>query len=207
MRNRTTPLAPGFHDVPPGKIAAVVTSLEMTARPAPRPEPALRHVELNRVPTPDVNWYRELYGRVGADWLWFSRQEMPPADLDEILRNGDVHVYALSLDGNAEGILELDFRSMHANGDCELAFFGLTAPLIGAGSGRWLMNRAIELAWAQPIKRFWVHTCTFDHPGALNFYIRSGFTPYKRMIEIADDPRLTGVLPRTAAPHIPIIGS
>jgi hypothetical protein len=67
------------------------------------------------------------------------------------------------------------------------------------------MNRAIERAWARPIHRFWVHTCTLDHPGALGFYIRSGFKPYARRVEVADDPRLVGLAPRTSAPHIPII--
>ena len=82
-----------------------------------------------------------------------------------------------------EGLLELDFRQ---SGECELAFFGVTGREIGTGAGRWLMNRAIEQAWAHPIRRFWVHTCTLDHAGALAFYVRSGFVPYRRQIEIAD---------------------
>ena len=56
-----------------------------------------------------------------------------------------------------------------------------------------------------PIERFWVHTCTLDSPQALGFYIRSGFAPVERQIEVFDDPRLTGVLPETAAPHIPVL--
>ncbi|MCY4565611.1 MAG: GNAT family N-acetyltransferase, partial [Gammaproteobacteria bacterium] len=54
-------------------------------------------------------------------------------------------------------------------------------------------------------RRLWVHTCTFDHPGALDFYIRTGFVPYRRQIEVADDPRITGVLPRSAAPQVPLL--
>ncbi len=56
---------------------------------------------------------------------------------------------------------------------------------VGSGAGRWMMNRAIERAWSQPIRRFWVHTCTLDHPAAVAFYIRSGFVPFRRRIEIA----------------------
>jgi hypothetical protein len=67
------------------------------------------------------------------------------------------------------------------------------------------MNEAVTRAWARPITRFWVHTCTHDHPGALAFYVRSGFTPYQRMVEVHDDPRLQGLLPEAAAPHIPLI--
>ena len=100
------------------------------------------------------------------------------------------------------GLLELDFRTPH---ECELSFFGLTLPLLGTGAGRWLMNRAIERAWSRPIRRFWVHTCTFDHQDALAFYLRSGFRPFRLEIEYADDPRVTGLLPRSAAPHVPLI--
>ena len=67
------------------------------------------------------------------------------------------------------------------------------------------MNRAIARAWSRPVRRFWVHTCTFDHPDALSFYLRSGFRAFRREIEISDDPRLTGAMPRNATPHIPII--
>jgi hypothetical protein len=53
--------------------------------------------------------------------------------------------------------------------------------------------------------RFWLHTCTFDHPAAVGFYSRYGFKPYMRAIEVSADPRLTGLLPRSAAPQIPLI--
>jgi hypothetical protein len=67
------------------------------------------------------------------------------------------------------------------------------------------MNRAIERAWSKPISRLWVHTCTLDHPDALAFYLRSGFRAYARRVEVADDPRLLNLAPRTVAAHIPII--
>jgi GNAT superfamily N-acetyltransferase len=86
-----------------------------------------------------------------------------------------------------------------------LSFFGLTPNLFGQGIGRWLMNRALERAWARPIQRFWTHTCTLDHPDALAFYLRSGFKPIGRRVEVADDPRRAGLLPRSAAPHVPLI--
>ena len=100
------------------------------------------------------------------------------------------------------GLLELDFRT---EGEVELAFLGLVPGFIGQGAGRFLMNEAIARAFARPIRRFFVHTCTLDAPGALAFYLRSGFTPYKRAIEVADDPRLLGFLPRESAPHVPVL--
>jgi GNAT superfamily N-acetyltransferase len=157
---------------------------------------------LRRVETPGPDWFRDLYRRVGEEWLWFSRVQMTDAELAAIIQSPLVEVYALVQDGRDEGLLELDFREA---GQCELAFFGVTANLIGGGAGRWLMNRALERAWSRPVTRVWVHTCSFDHPSAVAFYQRSGFRAFRRQIEIADDPRLDGTAPRSAAGHVPII--
>lgn len=198
-------LPDGYSDVPAGKLAAVVTCLDMRAAPERRADGEQPGIALARVEKPNVAWYRDLYSRVGTEWLWASRLAMAEGELAAILHHPDVEVYAVMKDGRGEGLLELDFRE---EGVCELAFFGLTREIIGKGTGRWLMNHAIARAWSRaetPIRRFWVHTCTLDSPQALAFYIRSGFAPVKRQVEVFDDPRLTGILPATAAPHIPIL--
>src|SRR5258708_1455034 len=133
-------LPDGYSDVPAGKIAAVVTHLEMTERPALRGDPAGAWT-LRGVPSPDLDWFRDLYRRIGEEWLWFSRLQMADAELAAIVRSPMVDVHALVHEGSDEGLLELDFRDA---GHCELAFFGVTADLIGTGAGRWLMNRALE---------------------------------------------------------------
>lgn len=191
-----------FLDVPQGKIAAVVTHLQMFARPAPRTVPPVA-AQLIEHPKPDLEWYRDLFMRVGGqDWMWFSRLGMDDDALAAILHRDDVHVFSVRVDGRDEGMLELDFRE---SGACELGYFGLTSAMVGSGAGRWLMEHALDKAWAQPISRFHVHTCTLDSPQALPFYIRSGFTAYARQVEIADDPRKIGVLPPDSAPQEPVI--
>lgn len=190
-----------FLDVPDGKIAAVVTHLQMFERPAPRHVPDV-DAELVRHPKPDLDWYRDLFARVGGDWMWFSRLGMSDADLSAILHRDDVHLYSVRKEGRDEGMLELDFRVPN---ECELGYFGLAPAMVGTGAGRWLMDHAISLAWDQPIARFHVHTCTLDSPQALAFYMRSGFTAYRRQVEIADDPRKIGVLPADSSPQEPII--
>lgn len=196
-----TPL--GYSRVAPGKIASVVTCLEMLARPLPKPaRPIERPLTLQRFETPDLAVYRELFRLVGEDWLWFSRLVMPDDELAAILTDPAVEVYALRQGRKAIGLLELDFRG---EGQCELAFFGLVKEAIGQGAGRFLMDQAIAKAWARPISRLWVHTCTHDSPGAIGFYQRSGFVPYAIEVEVADDPRLSGHVPRSAAAHVLII--
>lgn len=196
-------LPDGYSDVPSGKIAAVVTHLEMLTRPPLRPAPELPSMAVRKVPKPEVTWYRDLYARVGAeDWLWFSRLKLTTDALEAKIRHPRVEIFTLTTQGRDEGLLELSFE---IEGECELLFFGVTKHLLGQGAGRLLMNAAIDRAWSHSIRRFSVHTCTLDHPNALAFYMRSGFRPFRRQIEIADDPRLAGTLPPTAAPHVPII--
>jgi GNAT superfamily N-acetyltransferase len=191
-----------FTEVPAGKLAAIVTSLEMFARPPARPERSDNDFLLEQVIRPDLAWFRELFRRVGEKWIWVSRLRMSDTDLAAIIRDPSVEVFVLRSGAAEAGLLELDFRTAD---ECELSFFGLTGDFVGSGAGRWLMNRAIARAWSRPIRRFWVHTCTFDHQDAPAFYVRSGFRACRRQIELMDDPRLAGLLPRTAAPHIPII--
>lgn len=192
------PLTP----VRPGQIAAVVTHLEMRERPRPAPSPPSAF-RLVRWKTPGPDKYRALYRRVGEPWLWFSRLVMPDKALATIIHDPAVEIYALCDPRGIEvGLLELDFREP---GDCEIAFFGIVPPLVGKGHGKWMMAHALSLGWRKGIERLWVHSCTLDHPSALAFYMKAGFKPFAREIEMFDDPRIAGLLPRAAAPHIPLI--
>lgn len=194
-------LADGYHDVPPGKVATVVTHLEMRHRPDTAAVPAPDGWDLVLHDRPQVPWYRDVFRAIGQDWLWFGRTVMDDDALAAIIQDPKVQVLTLQRNGVDGGLLELDFREP---GQCELTYFGLTAPLIGSGAGRFLMNAAIDRAWRAAITRFHVHTCTLDSPQALGFYRRSGFVPIRQQIEIADDPRLAHGYDRALAPHVPM---
>lgn len=188
--------------VAPGELAAIVTSLEMRERPKPRPLPA-SPLRLVRWKEPGANAYRTLFSRVGAPWLWFSRLLLDDAALESIIRDPAVEVSAvIDRSGIEIGLLELNFR---ISGECEIAFFGLVPELAGKGHGNWLMAQALAAGWRKDVARMWVHTCTLDHPGALGFYRRHGFVPFARAVETFADPRLLGILPREAAPQVPLI--
>jgi GNAT superfamily N-acetyltransferase len=197
-----TPLAPGYHPLPPGHLANVVTCLEMTEKPPLRPVPEVAGLSLERLGAADTQRFRALFRAIGQDIMWFSRLVMAEETLAGIIGDPKVHSHALVKQGRDIGLLELDFREA---GQCELSFFGLVPSEVGSGAGRFLMNAALERAWGQPIARMWVHTCTFDHPNALSFYRRSGFRPYQVMVEVHPDPRLTGHLPREASPQVPLL--
>lgn len=196
-------LSDGYHDVDPHKIVTVETSLQMFARPPVRSAPTPADARLVRLENVGAAEYLDLYRAVGRDWLWFMRLAISEPDLLAIVRDPKVEVYRLEAPCGV-GILELDYREPD---ECELAFFGLSPGLVGTGAGRWLMEQAQDLAWSRPIKRFWVHTCTLDAQGAVAFYMRSGFVPFRRKVEITDDPRHLGRSPKDSAPHFPLIGA
>lgn len=188
--------------VPAGQIACIVTSLEMRAQPRPAPMPSAPF-RLVRWRTPATDAYRALFRRIGAPWLWFSRLALTEDELRAIIHDPAVEIFAaVDRAGVETGLLELDFRRP---GACEIAFLGLIPELAGKGHGRWLMHHALAAGWRAGVDRLWVHTCTLDHPSALDFYRRAGFTPFAHAVETFADPRIVGVLPRNAAPHIPLI--
>ncbi len=189
----------GYTDLTPGKIASVVTFLEMRARP-----PAPQHDASYRIERTvlEAGEYLSLFRAIGEDYLWFSRLALLREDLAAILTDPLVETHVLYDEAQPAGLLELDRR---VPGDIEIAFFGITKPLFGTGAAGALLQHALEVAWSYRPERVWLHTCTLDHPRALGFYLRAGFVPYKRAVEIAHDPRILGVLPRAAAPQVPLL--
>jgi GNAT superfamily N-acetyltransferase len=199
----TIPLAlDGYTDLPPGKIANVVTYFETTTRPAHDRQSRRPDLSVRRIAHPDLAWYRDLYRRIGEAWLWFSRAVMADSALAAILADPRTEILALERDGQALGFAELD-RATH--GEVEIAMFGVVPEATGTGAARLLMQEALSRAFQPGVRRVWLHTCSFDHPAAIRFYQKCGFRPYKLAIEVSDDPRLEGFLPPAAGPHVALI--
>lgn len=194
----------GLTPVPDDQVATIVTTLEMTKRPPLRPTPPSR-LRMVRWDRPTAASYRTLFRRVGTPWLWFSRLVIDEAALLAVIHDPAVEIYAIVDQAGIEvGMLELDFRH---SGASEISYFGLVPELAGQGHGRWLMAETMTRAWRKGIDRVWLHTCTLDHPSALNFYRAQGFVATKRTVETFIDPRIAGVLPDAAAPHIPLFAN
>ena len=189
----------GYTDLAPGKIAAVVTYLEMLERPS---DLRTSSITVRETKNPDLEWYRAVFRRAGQHWLWWSRLEMTDAQLSAVLNAPTTELFIAQGDTVEIGMAELD-RSQP--GQVEISFFGLYAEAIGNHLGRPFMDALLDRAWSSSTSRVWVHTCTLDSPVALPFYLKCGFRAYKRAIEVADDPRLRGVLPESVAPQVPVI--
>ncbi|AHB09687.1 GNAT family N-acetyltransferase [Zymomonas mobilis] len=194
-----------------GQLASVVTALEMTKQPDDKwlsQNATILDIDnnpyhLERWEDPKTDSYRDLFLKIGSPWLWFSRLELDDRALKASITHPEIEIYRLrDNDNHIAGMIELDFRK---KGECEIVFFGLDVKYIGKKLGHPVMIHTLHKAWKSDINRVWLHSCSFDHPAALHFYQKHHFQPYQRMIEIHDDPRLIGLLPKEAAPHIPII--
>jgi len=154
--------------------------LEMLAHarsvvPPPRGDLSVVHAQ-----QPSVAYYRFLYDAVGTDYHWLSRKILPDADLAALLANPLNEVYVLLASGVPAGFSELDRRQ---GGEIELAQYGLLPEFIGQGLGKYFLQWTIDRAWSYQPRRFWLHTCTLDHPAALPNYLQAGFTLYREEIK------------------------
>lgn len=141
--------------------------------PAPRDGLTIKHV-----PAPTVQYYRSLYDVVGEDYNWRSRRKMSEQELLAIIHNPLNELHVLYVDDVPAGFAELDRRE--SKDDIELKQFGLVPSFIGQGLGKWFLQSIVNQVWSYNPKRFWVHTCTLDHPVALPNYLKAGFKEYNR---------------------------
>jgi GNAT superfamily N-acetyltransferase len=192
----------GYTDLPPGKIADVVTYFELTAPPPNMTRDAPSGLSVRHVVEPSVAWFRDIYRRIGEDWLWFGAAMMSDDQLATELAPPRNRILALARDDETIGLAELRFGD---DGDVEIVTFGVVPGATGIGAAGLLMDAALTEAFRPGTGRVWLHTCSFDHPAATRFYLKRGFRAFKYAIEVVDDPRVAGLLPLTAAPHVPIV--
>ena len=193
----------GFTDLPAGLFASVCTSLQAFALPPGHQPVALpQDFALQRLGGGDLARYRTLFRAAGEPWLWFTRLTWSDDRLAGVIGDDRVEAFALAGPAGDAGLLELDWRN---EGEVELVYLALVPVVIGKGLGRALLDLAMTEAFGRGATRFFLRTTSLDHPGALDFYRRAGLAAYRRQLFVTGDPRLSGVLPRHAAPQIPLI--
>jgi GNAT superfamily N-acetyltransferase len=136
-----------------------------------------------RIPEPDLNHF--FYTRVGRPWLWYGRLPWSRDDWSNWVCDPAVETYLALLDGTPAGYAEIHRQD---EGNVELAYFGLLPSFIGRGLGGAFLARAVDLAWSGNTQRVWVHTCSLDHPAALNNYRARGFRLYREHSAPEDIP-------------------
>jgi GNAT superfamily N-acetyltransferase len=174
------------HQPPPradGRLPITITHLEMVpANWTRRGRPPDIAVSLERVVSPTAAFYRELYDQVGRPWLWYERRLLSDDALQALLDQPRHELHVAHHGGDLVGFIELV--------DDDLAFFGLTLAYVGRRIGPWLLDRAVERAFARGTTRLSLNTNTLDHPRALDTYRRAGFQAVRSESSELQDPRV-----------------
>ena len=123
---------------------------------------------------------RFLYQYVGEPWEWTDKLTHTDEEWKTYSESPMVSTYVAYNRGAIAGYYELQNAS---SGDVEIMYFGLAEGFIGKGFGGYLLTCATKSAWSLPdAKRVWLHTCSLDHPSALQNYKARGFNVYKEEV-------------------------
>lgn len=133
-------------------------------------------VVLEREANCSVALARALYSAVGSAYHWHDRDAWTDERLAEHLARPNVAVWVLRESNRPVGYFELLIED---SASVEIAYFGLVPGAQGRGLGKRLLEAAIQVGFATPAARVWLHTCTLDHPAALPNYRARGFTPFR----------------------------
>ncbi len=168
-------------------IVTVVTHyLEMKSPGELRPKRSDRSdVALVPVPRPMPELNRFFYTAVGGDWYWIDRLSWSWQRWLAYLDRPELETWMLTVAGIPAGYFELESQ---ADGDIEVAYFGLLPSFIGQGLGGHLLTAAIERAWQRGARRVWLHTCSLDHPQALANYQARGLRVYRTETHEQEEP-------------------
>jgi GNAT superfamily N-acetyltransferase len=165
------------------KPRLITTYLEMRSPEQLRPKRCTdAKLQIREQKEPNWVFNRDLYFAVGEQWQWIDKRPWTDDQWKEYAAAPELRTFAAYYDGELAGYYEL--RS-DAEGEVEIAYFGLLPEFTGRGLGGALLTSAIEEAWSPEIirgiapKRVWVHTCNRDHPQALANYQARGMVVYK----------------------------
>jgi GNAT superfamily N-acetyltransferase len=147
-----------------------ITHLEMTSRQqwVRRPSKAA-DLDVRECVVRQPTFSRFLYEYVGGGWRWTDRLVWTAQQWQDYVTADNLRTFVA-------GYYELQHQSA---GSVEICALGLVPDFIGRGYGGPLLDSAVENAFAWSAQRIWLHTCTYDHPNALNNYLRSGFNVFK----------------------------
>ena len=123
----------------------------------------------------DLNKF--FYKQIGKRHQWVDRLIWQDKDWLKYVSNENLRTYIFKRENDLVGYFELVFN----NNDCEIAYFGILEEFIGKGYGGFLLSEALKIGF-KSASRIWVHTCSLDHPNAIENYKSRGMKIFKTEI-------------------------
>jgi GNAT superfamily N-acetyltransferase len=116
------------------------------------------------------------YKAVGKQWQWCDRLKWTDIQWRDHIETGGLRTFVVTDKGADAGYFDL---GRDGNASVEIVNLGLLPAFIGRHLGGALVTAALRQAWAWDAQRVWLHTCTHDHPRALDNYCKSGLRIFK----------------------------
>jgi GNAT superfamily N-acetyltransferase len=155
----------------------ITTYLEMKSQNELIEKSNKNGLEIIEAEIKEYKFNRYLYSLVGEAWCWTDKLALSDPQWKAYAEASNLRTWVAYYKGSIAGYFELN-TDMELN--VEIAYFGLEPKFIGKGFGGYLLSCAIKFAWQEcSAKRVWVHTCTLDHPNAINNYQSCGFKIYR----------------------------
>lgn len=162
--------------------------LEMLSPDSLRPsQKVCDEFNIVRVQRPFPEFNRFLYTQVGKNWYWIDKLSWSDEQWEQYVNRPELETWIGYMQGTPAGYYELE-KQPGAN--VELIYFGILPLYIGLGLGGILLTHAITRAWQMGARRVWVHTCSHDHPAALQNYLARGFVLFNETTEEKEMPEM-----------------
>ncbi len=117
------------------------------------------------------------YKQIGKNYQWIDRLVWTNSDWIKYVSNKNLKTFVLKKDSNLVGFFEL-ILNKEVN-ESEIAYLGILEEYFNKGCGGYLLSEAIRKSFENGAKRVWVHTCSLDHPHAIENYKSRGMKIFK----------------------------
>ena len=119
------------------------------------------------------------YKNIGKKHKWVDRLIWSEQQWIDYVSRSNVKTYVLQNKDDLVGFFELIFHLEKK--EIEIAYFGILEEFIGKGYGGYLLSEALRIGF-KSASRIWVHTCSLDHPNAIENYKSRGMKIFKTEI-------------------------
>ncbi len=120
------------------------------------------------------------YKQIGKKHQWIDRLNWTNNEWIKYVKNKNLKTFILKKNNELVGFFELILNYEICEG--EIAYLGILEDYFSNGCGGYLLTQAIKKSFEEGVKRVWVHTCSLDHPNAIQNYKSRGMKIFKTEI-------------------------